>query len=176
MTEQATQINQLNSEFMSSMRRVASSVFLVTARDKEGCKHGMAVTSAVSLTMDPPAMMVAVNRCASIHPVISKSGAFALNLLGDDQGGMLEAFSRSDMRDKRFLNNQWTDGYAGLPALKGALATHFCRVMNSHNFGTHTVFFGQVEDLILSETSAQGPAPIVWLNGRQVAADKAELS
>lgn len=110
-------------------------------------------------------MLVAVNRSASVHPIIEASGWFSLNLMGDRHADLLEAFSRSDMRDRRFLPDLWSEGLKGLPVLNGALATHLCRVVEAHDFGTHTVFFGQVEDVILPESPAQAPAPLVWLNG-----------
>lgn len=155
----------LSDRFRASMRPVAASVSVVAACDQTGGWHGMAVTSAASLSMDPPSMLVAVNRSASIHPVILASGWFSLNLMAETHAALLEAFSRSDMRDRRFLPEHWEKGLGDLPVLKGALSTHLCRVAAAHDFGTHTVFFGQVEDVILPETPAQAPAPLVWLNG-----------
>ena len=168
MTETDLLNKQLSDDFLTSMRSLAAGVSLVTVSDKDGKPHGMAVTSATSLSMEPPSMMVAVNKSASIYPVIKDVGFFSLNLLEASQGDMLEAFSRSDMRDKRFQENQWEAGYAGLPALKGALSTHFCKVAEAHDFGTHTVFFGTVEDLVIAENAKKNPDPIIWLNGRRM--------
>lgn len=168
MTAHSEVSRSLGDTFRASMRCVAASVSLVASRDEAGGWHGMAVTSAASLSMEPPSMMVAVNRSASIHPVISASGWFSLNLMAECHAGLLEAFSRSDMRASRFLPEQWSSGLADLPVLKGALSTHLCRVVATHDFGTHTVFFGQVEDVILPEIMAQAPAPLVWLNGARV--------
>lgn len=160
----------LGDTFRASMRGFAASISVVASRDEAGAWHGMAVTSAVSLSMDPPSMMVAVNRTASIHPIITASGWFSLNLMSEDHAPLLQAFSRSDMRDRRFLPEHWTSGLVGLPVLNGALATHLCRVVAAHDFGTHTVFFGQVEDVILPETPAQTLAPLIWLNGAPLSA------
>ncbi|MDZ4311463.1 MAG: flavin reductase family protein [Cypionkella sp.] len=165
MTLHATKPHSLTDDFRSSMRVAAASVSLVTARDESGGFHGMAVTSAASLSMEPPSMMVAVNRSASIFPVISRTGRFCLNLMNDDHGGLLECFSRSDMRERRFTPEHWAEGLGGLPTLRGALSVHVCTVAAAHDFGTHTVFFGQVDDVILPEPMAQNPAPIIWLNG-----------
>jgi flavin reductase (DIM6/NTAB) family NADH-FMN oxidoreductase RutF len=160
--------SQMTDAFRASMRAVAASVSLVTSCDENGGWHGMAVTSASSLSMDPPSMMVAINRAASIHPIIQKSGRYALNLMGEGHAALLEAFSRSDMRNRRFLPDQWQAGANGLPVLKGALSAHLCRVVAAHEFGTHTVFFGEVEDVVLPETPAQSLAPIIWLNGARM--------
>jgi flavin reductase (DIM6/NTAB) family NADH-FMN oxidoreductase RutF len=165
MTAQDLATRPLGEAFRASMRLCAASVSLVTVRDEAGCMHGMAVTSAGSLSMDPPSMMVAVNRSASIHPVILQTGRFTLNLMGEHHLGLLDRFSRSDMRDQRFSPDDWSEGSDGQPVLRGALSTHVCTVGASHDFGTHTVFFGNVVAVILPESPVPPPAPILWMNG-----------
>jgi flavin reductase (DIM6/NTAB) family NADH-FMN oxidoreductase RutF len=150
--------------FRDSMRLVASSVSLVTARDAAGNWHGMAVTSAGSLSMDPPSMMVAVNRMASIYPVIDASGYFTLNLMDESHAALLEPFARSDLRDRRFVDDAWVPAGLSGPVLTGALCSHVCKVAETHDFGTHTVFFGTVDDVIMHDRASQGP--ILWLNGK----------
>ncbi len=158
----------LTDRFRASMRLAAASISLLTTRDSSGSRHGMAVTSATSLSMDPPSMMVAVNRTASIHPVISESGRFCLNLMADSHGDILERFSRSDMREVRFATDDWSAGLHGLPVLRGALASHLCTVVAAHDFGTHTVFFGQVDDVVLASAVGHSPVPLVWLNAGRI--------
>jgi flavin reductase (DIM6/NTAB) family NADH-FMN oxidoreductase RutF len=160
--------------FRASMRLVASSVSLVTARDAAGEWHGMAVTSAGSLSMDPPSMMVAVNRNASIYPVIVQTGRFTLNLIDESQAALLEPFARSDMRDRRFVPDNWMAAGLGGPVLKDALCCHVCCVAETHDFGTHVVFFGSVDDVILSSQSTHGPAPVLWLNGKRASVAEAK--
>lgn len=153
--------------FRASMRLVASSISLVTARDGAGVWHGMAVTSAGSLSMEPPSMMVAINRTASIYPVILATGRFTLNLMDEAHANLLEPFARSDMRDRRFAEEDWIEAGLSGPVLKGALCSHVCRVAETHDFGTHTVFFGAVDDVFLPDAIPQVPAPILWLNGKR---------
>jgi flavin reductase (DIM6/NTAB) family NADH-FMN oxidoreductase RutF len=167
MSAEALGYQPIREAFRTSMRLVASSVSLVTARNAAGDWHGMAVTSAGSLSMDPPSMMVAVNRTASIYPVILESGRFTLNLIDESQAAVMEPFSRSDMRDRRFVPEDWMAAGLGGPILKGALCSHVCSVAETHEFGTHTVFFGTVDDVILSDQKTQDPAPVLWLNGRR---------
>jgi flavin reductase (DIM6/NTAB) family NADH-FMN oxidoreductase RutF len=167
MSAQELAEGPLSEAFRASMRLVAASVSLVTARDAGGVWHGMAVTSAGSLSMDPPSMMVAVNRTASIHPVIATNGHFTLNLMDESHAVLLERFSRSDMRDQRFTPDDWVPSGHGGPILKGALCAHVCTLAEAHVFGTHTVFFGRVIEVILTDTAPPAPAPILWLNGKR---------
>jgi flavin reductase (DIM6/NTAB) family NADH-FMN oxidoreductase RutF len=167
MSAQDLVTKTIGDAFRASMRLVAASVSLVTARDAEGVWHGMAVTSTGSLSMEPPSMMVAINLSASIHPVIRTNGHFTLNLMGETHAALLERFSRSELRDQRFSPEDWTPSDQGGPILKGALCAHVCTVVEAHEFGTHTVFFGSVDDVVLPNPTAQTPAPILWLNGKR---------
>jgi flavin reductase (DIM6/NTAB) family NADH-FMN oxidoreductase RutF len=167
MSVQKSDGQPVNGSFRASMRLVASSISLVTARDEAGDWHGMAVTSAGSLSMDPPSMMVAVNRTASIYPVILQTGRFTLNLMDESQAALLEPFARSDMRDQRFAADDWAAAGLGGPVLKGALCSHVCSVAETHDFGTHTVFFGTVDEVIVPDEISQDPAPVLWLNGKR---------
>lgn len=147
-----------------SMRASAVSVSLITTHDQDGGYHGMAVTSANSLSMDPPSMMVAINRGASSHAVLMQSRHFCLNLIHDGQMEMLDLFYRSEMRRMRFASPEWKPGLHGLPYLETAIASVFCHVDESHEYGSHTVFFGRIEDIRVS-LPADRSDPLIWING-----------
>lgn len=147
-----------------SMRASAISVSLVATRDLDGSRHGMAVTSATSLSMEPPSMMVAINRSASSYPVILRSGFFCLNLIHTGQMEMLDRFCRSDLRAVRFDSDEWKAGAHGLPYLETAIASLFCSVDESHDYGTHTVFFGRIDD-IRTAPGIDNADPLIWING-----------
>lgn len=157
--------DEVSGKFRESMRIAAASISLVTTVDEDGKYHGMAVTSAMSLSMEPPSMMVAINKSASIHPVIVRTGRFSLNMMAKVHTGLLESFSRSDLRDERFNKRHWGESAAGLPILVGAPAVHLCTVEETHDYGTHTVFFGCIEDVIMGSTASRCSPPLVWLNG-----------
>ncbi|SFU16806.1 flavin reductase family protein [Mesorhizobium sp. YR577] len=150
--------------FRMSMRATAASVSLVTSRDADGHYHGMAVTSWASISMDPPSMLVAINRSASVHAVVSMSRRFSLNLMGEVHGDILERFSRSDMREDRFTAEHWREARGGLPVLRNALASQLCTVEATHDYGTHTIFIGRVVDVILTDIAGMA-APLIWMNG-----------
>jgi len=151
--------------FRMSMRRAASSVSLVTARGVEDEYCGMAVTSWASVSMSPPAMLVIVNRSASVHAAISATGRFCLNQMGEAHAPMLERFSRSDMRHLRFDPQDWEEEPDGLPILKGALSSLTCTVETTSNYSTHSIFVGRVDRVILLELAPGRVAPLIWMDG-----------
>jgi flavin reductase (DIM6/NTAB) family NADH-FMN oxidoreductase RutF len=66
-----------------ALRRLASSVAVVTCRDGD-TRHAMTATAVNAMSMDPPSMIVCVNRSAAFHAVISGAAHFAINILHRD--------------------------------------------------------------------------------------------
>lgn len=85
--------------------------------------------------------------------------------MSEAHADILERFSRSDMRDKRFTAEDWEEGPQKLPVLRGALASQICTVQGTYDYGTHTIFVGRVEDVILLDSAANSVNPLIWLNG-----------
>lgn len=157
----ARHATELESSFRSAMRRVAATVALVTTRDAQGCPHGVAASSVIPVSMDPPSMLVAVNRGASIHLPLSAVRRFCVNVLGSGQHELLARFSQSALRDQRFAGNDWQQGPRELPWLASAPAAVFCEVEQSIDYGTHTIFIGRVHDIVFGSDAE----PMVWLGG-----------
>jgi flavin reductase (DIM6/NTAB) family NADH-FMN oxidoreductase RutF len=160
----AQSASPLLEDFRSGMRLVPSGVCLLTARDAEGNLSGMAVTSATSISMSPPSMMVAINQSASLHPAMIKESHFCLNLLGKADASLIECFSRGNRRDERFSTGAWRYDEMGIPVLSSALSAFICCIKEQHDYGTHTVFFAEVTRVLRREGALN--APLVWLNGR----------
>ena len=68
-------------DFKQAMRHCAGAVALVTVGAEHGKRTGLTVTSACSLSDNPPSLIVCVNRNASAHARIREEGAFAINFL-----------------------------------------------------------------------------------------------
>lgn len=153
---------ELEASFRQAMRRLAGGVALVSTVH-EGVRHGMTVTAVSSLTMDPPALVVSVNRHASAFQALVSSGRFCVNLLTQSHTGLAGAFARKPDGDARFANGSWRTGASGLPMLDGAVASIVCRVHDTVEFGTHALLIGRVEALDVEE---QPLAPLIYLSGQ----------
>ena len=93
----------LASDFRSAMRRLASTVTIITA--SHGCsRHGMTATAVTSLTASPPSLLVCINQSASIHDPIVKSGRFCVNLLACDHDHLVPVFSGQLVGEERFAS------------------------------------------------------------------------
>jgi flavin reductase (DIM6/NTAB) family NADH-FMN oxidoreductase RutF len=165
----------LSADLKEAMRRLASSVAIVTSRDPDGQPHGMAASAVIPVSMDPPSMLVAVNRDAGLHPVLQRSRRYCINLLADDQHPLLKPFSQTALREQRFRSDDWRDAWTSgdgpLPWLDGAPAAIECEVDQTLDYGTHTLFVGRVVRVRCAPTETatgtSAPQPLVWLAGQR---------
>ena len=79
-------------EFRGAMRHLAGGVSVITAGRGRDIS-GMTVTSVSSLSVDPPALIVGINREASSWPLVKSYGFFGVNILTSDQIDIAERFT-----------------------------------------------------------------------------------
>jgi flavin reductase (DIM6/NTAB) family NADH-FMN oxidoreductase RutF len=144
-----------------AMRRLASGVAVVTANGVDG-PTGMAATSITSLSLDPPSLLVCVNRDASLHACLAEGSRLSVNLLADNQREIAAAFGGAVARELRFTVGQWTLDAHGTPQLDGAQSNLSCSVDRLIAYGTHTVVIGKVDSVRLGDISA----PLIYQDGR----------
>lgn len=129
--------------FKSAMRRLAASVSIVVAKGDEG-PVGMAATSITSLTVDPPAVLVCVNRMTSLHALLVPTAPLSVNLLARHHRDVSMAFGGGVPREERFKVGDWQDGANGLPALADAQAQLECVIDAMLAYGTHSIVIARV--------------------------------
>ncbi|MEO5707462.1 MAG: flavin reductase family protein [Alteraurantiacibacter sp.] len=140
-TESVQPRDELLGAFRDAMRHVAATVYAVTTRH-QGAPFGILATAVSSLSFDPPSLLVCVNRTASLHAPLQETELFALNVLGLGNRDVAEHFMNPAAPD-RFAVGEWED-VLGVPVLTTAQSSFVCRTANSHVFGTHTVFIGEL--------------------------------
>ncbi|SFR92183.1 flavin reductase family protein [Sphingomonas jatrophae] len=160
MTEAVAVADDVVPLFKGAMRRLASAVGVVTAEGPDGVT-GMAATSITSLTMDPPAVLVCVNRSASLHACLSQGCAFNINILSRHQRDISSAFGGAVARELRFTVGAWTPDHRGLAMLDDAQANLSCVVDAIWPYGTHSIVVGRVEAVRLTGEVA----PLIYQDG-----------
>lgn len=151
---------ELPATFKAAMRRLASSVSIVVAQGDDG-PVGMAATSITSLTVDPPAVLVCVNRTTSLHALLVPTAPLSVNLLSADQRDVSAAFGGGVPRAERFQVGQWDIAKDGLPTLAGAQANLHCVIDTMLAYGTHSIVIARVLNARVSETVA----PLIYQDG-----------
>jgi flavin reductase (DIM6/NTAB) family NADH-FMN oxidoreductase RutF len=141
----------LDRQFLHFMSSYFTSVSIVTSIDSEGIPHGMTCTSLTSVTLDPPTLLVCLNKGTGTLKAVVETLRFAVNIL--DSAGTDVARSFSSSSPDRFQTVNWTPSpSAGQPWLTDcALATAECETSFTRDVGTHTVVFGRVTSLKIGE-------------------------
>jgi flavin reductase (DIM6/NTAB) family NADH-FMN oxidoreductase RutF len=119
----------------------ATGVTVLTAR-AAGQDCAMTANAVTSLSLEPPLVLVAVDKRAQMHGCVGSGGAFALSILAEGQEELSTRFARSgpkelgDLRVKRSAT--------GAAILADALAWVDCRLHDTLEGGDHTIFVGEI--------------------------------
>jgi flavin reductase (DIM6/NTAB) family NADH-FMN oxidoreductase RutF len=132
----------------------------------------MTVTSVSSLSVDPPTLIVSINRQSSSWPLLKRHGFFGVNILTADQLDVAERFTGKDglKGADRFAGAQWTTRVSGVPLLVGALAAIDCEAEDIIERHSHAIVVGRVLDIQASRRTAA----LSYWRGQYVAIDRNE--
>lgn len=147
--------------FRGAMRRLASGVALVTTTGDGDRRHGIAMTAVMSLSMDPPSLLLAVNKDASLCRPLLASGRFGVSILRQEDEALCQRFVAVPAAE-RFGVGAWEDHETGIPLLTSALARIVATLEKAEPFGSHMVLYGKATYVALEPSSDA----LVYLDGR----------
>jgi flavin reductase (DIM6/NTAB) family NADH-FMN oxidoreductase RutF len=158
-------------DFRNAMRQLTGGVSVVTAGRGRDIS-GMTVTSVSSLSVDPPALIVSINRESSSWPLVKRYGFFGVNILTSDQLDIAERFTgKGGLKGAdRFTGAQWMTRASGVPLLADALAAIDCEVEDIVERHSHAIVIGRVLDVAVSARTAA----LAYWQSRYVAIDQDE--
>lgn len=145
--------------FRRVMGRFATGVTVVAVEVAEGV-HGMTANAVTSVSLQPPLVLVCVDRRARMHRYLAVERPFSINILRQEQEPLSRYFSGTwpHPTPPEFRFQRWEHG----PLLVGALAAVGCRMHRLVRAGDHTVVLGQVTALHEGEAGQ----PLVFFGGR----------
>jgi len=130
--------------FKAAMRLLPEPVAIVTTYH-EGHNHGMTATAFASVSVEPPQVLVCLNRRATSLGLIRDSGKFAVNFLPAERADMAHHFSQvADKKDDAFDPTQWKTLESGAPIFKDAISALDCVLDQQQASGTHLILVGRV--------------------------------
>ena len=133
----------IQDNFRLAMRRYIYSVSIMSNKDNADNPNAITVSSVTSISMDPPSLLICINKSSRIHSSIELGTKFCINLLNNEQEDISNICSDEDMYDQRFKDENWN--LDGIPFLKNAQANIFCKVDKLTSYHTHTIIIGLVE-------------------------------
>ena len=159
------------SDFRNAMRQLTGGVSVVTAGRGRDIS-GMTVTSVSSLSVDPPALIVSINRESSSWPLVKRYGFFGVNILTSDQLDIAGRFTgKGGLKGvDRFAGARWLTRASGVPLLADALAAIDCEVEDVVERHSHAIIIGRVLDVTVSPRTAA----LAYWQGQYVAIDRDE--
>jgi len=147
-------------ELKDAYARWATGVTIVTARADDRI-HGMTVSAFTEVSLDPPLVLVCIDRASNTQPLIAQGGVFAVNILARDQEPLARRFASVEAEDRRFQDLHCETGVTGAPLLVGSIASLDCRLETAHEAGDHIIFIGAVVGLQVS-----GGEPLLFYDRR----------
>jgi flavin reductase (DIM6/NTAB) family NADH-FMN oxidoreductase RutF/DNA-binding transcriptional LysR family regulator len=153
----------LKRQFIEGMSFAACTVSVVTTDGPAG-RLGVTVSAMSSVSADGarPTLLVCVHHQSPAAAGIAKNGVFCVNVLRDDQSMVSDAFAgRLKLAGgDKFSSGVWRTGVTGAPRVVDGLVAFDCRLQSQQRIGTHHVFIGEVEEIVVSE----GGSPLIYAN------------
>jgi len=140
-------------------RQFVSGVTVVTTCDADERPRGLAVSSYTSVSLDPPLVLVCIQKTSSTHPEFFRSSHFGVNILSSKQRDTLALFA-SKAPDK-FENVAWHQGPHGSPLIDGSSAAIEVEIKERFQALTHTVLIGRVQ-----HAESGDDAPVLYKAGK----------
>ena len=137
--------SKVQEDFLIAMRDITSTVNVISAILKEE-RHAMTATSVASLSLSPPAMIICVNKEASIHNILRKDKKFVINVLSDRQQNLSELCSSSEEGESRFKDGGWVMEDE-IVFNYNSVSNIICNCTDVVDHSTHSVFFGDVMEV-----------------------------
>jgi flavin reductase (DIM6/NTAB) family NADH-FMN oxidoreductase RutF len=144
----------------ATMRQWASGVTIVSSVYNDVC-HGMTVSAFTSISLQPPRVLIALAEDARTGVLLRQSGIFGVTILEEGQQELSDRFAGRTADDQdRFAGLETFTLLSGAPFLMNGLAYLDCQVVESHTFGSHILFIGEV----LAVKSAEAGRPLLYFN------------
>ncbi len=144
-----------------ALSHLPGGVTIVTSRDGEGNPRGLTAISVCSVSLDPPLVLVCIERSTNTHAAIEESRAYGLNFLAEVHEELADRFSTAG---EKFDGVEHEVDLTGAPILTGAVASCDCTVVVAVPAGDHTIFVGRVEAVRASPPPVA--APLIRYRGR----------
>jgi len=147
-------------DFRRAMGMFATGVTVVTTGYGDNV-HAMTANAVTSVSLDPPLLLVCVNKHATTAHRIRQTQGFTVNILDETQGALSHHFAGLSTGNKipEFEFHEW----AGSSRLVGSSAALGCRLFALYDGGDHWIAVGQVLAIYHSESKT---APLLFYQGK----------
>lgn len=129
-------------ELRRTLGMFLTGVTLVTTRGADGQYRGFTANSFTSVSLDPPLILVCIDRAGFGYSVFAEATHFAVNILSADQQALSDLFASK--RADKFDDDLWQAGPGGSPILANAIGWLACATDQRVPAGDHLILIGRV--------------------------------
>lgn len=149
-------------DFKHALGTFATGVTLATTAAGEEW-HGVTANAVMSVSLDPPLVLLSIQQGSRMHAVLRNSDNFALSVLSAAQEAPALYFASSSVPHDAaaFAAFPHHLGETGAPILDGALAAVDCRIVQTVPAGDHVLYLGHVVYLEVGERAE----PLLYYRG-----------
>ncbi|MEW4467482.1 flavin reductase family protein [Parasphingorhabdus sp. JC815] len=159
MTKNIVQ-NEIATGLRDALRSLVRPVAVITA-EHNGQNFAMAATAFCEVSMDPPSMLVCVNRSNATFSVIAEGADIGLNFLADSHEELSKRCGGGATQNAKFDVGDWLLEEGKPPRLVDSCATMVLCPTQIVDHGTHAVVIGEITDV----SSSSNRAPLSFHNG-----------
>jgi flavin reductase (DIM6/NTAB) family NADH-FMN oxidoreductase RutF len=145
-------------ELRRVMGHFATGVTVVTTKDGAGTPFGLTANAFASLSLNPPLVLVCVDKKAQCYACFAESKIFVVNVLAEGQEEISRRFATKG--DEKFNGVPWHASENGLALLDGAISHIECKIVESLEGGDHTIYVGEVLRAVTT-----GDRPLIFFQG-----------
>ena len=140
-----------SADFRAALSRFASGVTVVTTKDAAGKTFGITVSAFCSVSLEPPLVLICIEKTTGSHHAFEESGRFTVNILTDEHAPVSEHFAT--LVEDKFASVDHAVDEHGVPLLPSSLAMLQCSLFKTLDGGDHSIFLGLVEHVIVRDAS-----------------------
>ena len=146
-------------ELRRVMGHFATGVTVITTKDKDGNPQGLTANAFMSLSLNPPLVLISVDKRATCYACFEPNNGFTVNFLSEDQEAVSLRFATKGI--DKFAELKWREGGNGAALIDGALGSVECKITQCHDGGDHTIVVGEILNV-----AANGDRPLLFFKGK----------
>jgi flavin reductase len=143
--------HEIRRRFIAGMGRLPAAVTVVTTAGSAG-RFGQTVTAAMSVSADPPTLVIGLFRGAPVADAVRTNRCFAVSVLSTDDVEVAQGFAgQTDLAARYKFDDGWSALRTGSPVRTGAAAAFDCHAEQFLVAGSHLLIVGRVVDALSSD-------------------------
>ena len=147
-------------EFRNTLGTFATGVTIITVKDGKGGYIGLTAYAFSSLSLDPPLILVCIDKKSHSVPAFQNGNQFIVNILSEEQENYCLSFAKRST--DKFANAQYELSADGVPILRENLSSISCQVYEVLEGGDHVIVTGLVKEIARNEEKK----PLLFYKGK----------